>query len=100
MPRIIGRAEQDKALKDITSFIKAIPATSTWIEAPNPEGNYSITFKTPEGKQLTTPIICQDKSVLDRLAQAYKESVAQEVAKLAAEHRIELSPEDIEVLGL
>jgi len=100
MPKVIGKAEQERALKNITQALKQIPATNTFMQTPNPEGKYTLSFTSHEGKVFTTPIFCTDKSILDRLAQAHKASVAQDVVQQANNNRIELEPDEKEVLGL
>ena len=100
MPKVIGKAEQDRALKNISEALKKMPATNTFLNTPNPEGKYTLSFLNHEGKEYKTPILCADKSILDRLAQAHKEFVAQDVVKQANDNRIELDPDEKEVLGL
>lgn len=100
MPRIIGRAEQDEAVKKIKAALKELGVTKEFLEADNPTGEFTISFKGDAKHTYSTTIYAEDKSVVDELAKAYRERVAKDMMDLAANNRIELDPDEKEILGV
>lgn len=100
MPRIIGRAEQDEAVKKIKAALKELGVTKEFLETANPAGEYTISFKGPDKRTYSTTIFAKSKGAVDELAKAYRDRVAKDMMELAANNRIELEADEKEIFGV
>ena len=100
MPKIIGQAEQQAAMRSIKSSLKEAELTNKFLHTPNPQGEYVISFKDATGHNISVTALSEDKRVIDDLARAYKKRVADSVVHLAAKNRIELDDNEKSILGL
>ena len=100
MPKIIGQAEQLQAMNNIKTFLKEMETTNKFLGASNPTGEYAISFKDAAGHKISISILAPEKQVIDDLARAYRQRVAEEVVKMAEENRIELDDSEKKLLGI
>lgn len=100
MPKIIGQAEQQQAMRNIKAALKDLTITNQFLETQNPDGIYTVTFKDSEGNHYTTTVYSEEKHVLDSLARAYKKQVVDDAVRQAESNRIEFEPEDRQILGI
>ena len=92
MPKIIGQAEQQRALKDITSALKEVAIVNTFLQANNPSGKYTVTFTDASNEKHHCSLFTPDKEELDLLVLNYKDQLKAKILKLADEYRIALEP--------
>ena len=45
MPKIIGLTEQQSALREISAAVKKMDGINDFLNTPNPEGKYTISFE-------------------------------------------------------
>ena len=100
MPKIIGLAEQQAAVKKIKAILKDLVVTKSFLDAANASGEYTITFKGQDNHVYNTTVYAEDKRQVDALAEAYRQRMAAEVQALASQNRIELDPDEKELLGI
>lgn len=100
MPKIIGLAEQQAAVKKIRAILKDLSVTKTFLDAANVSGEYTITFKGSDNHVYSTTVYAEEKNLVDALAEAYRQRMADEVLALAQQNRIELDPEEKVLLGI
>jgi len=100
MPKIIGLAEQQAAVKKIKAILKDLGATKTFLDANNPSGEYTLSFKGIDNHMYSTTVYAEEKHLVDTLAEAYRKRMADEVQSLASQNRIELDPDEKEILGI
>ena len=94
MPKIIGQAEQQKALKDITSALKEVAIVNAFLQAKNPSGKYTVTFTDASNEKHHCSLFTPDKEDLDLLVLNYKDQLKTKILKLAEDYRIALEPEE------
>lgn len=100
MPKIIGQAAQQAAMRSIRSSLKEMELTNKFLHTPNPQDEYTISFKDATGHTISVTALSPDKQVIDDLARAYKRRVADSVVSLASENRIELDDSEKLILGI
>lgn len=98
MAKILDQEEQRQALKNITNSIKDLDTANEFLKQSNPTGKYSITFTGEDGKKHTAEIIVRNKDDISMLIMAHKEEEKKRITQLAEEKRIELDPEDYEIM--
>lgn len=99
MANIIGLQKQEAALKEIQSVIKNIDEANKFMEAENPTGIITISFKKEDGKKQLTEISVPKEKV-NALITDYKAEKREYVLQMARDNRIALDPEDEVILGL
>lgn len=100
MPQIIGAAEQRAALHKISAALKKVEGMNVFLDAENPTGEYTISFKNAEGKTISAPAISTDKADVNSLIQNYKDSIVREMTQLAEKNRIWLDEQDKRTFGM
>lgn len=85
---------QKAALKRIESLIKEIKVTNHFLSETNESGEYTISFD-----KCKTPLICEDKSLIDELVNAYKQKLVKEIESLAQTNNIELDEEERQIMA-
>ena len=89
MARIIGLKEKQGALKDIQAYLRTLSSLNSFIVAPNPTEEYIISFDTHK-----VSFTCSDKSKIDALILAFKETIVKNITSLAQKYEIELDDDD------
>lgn len=92
MPKIIGQAEQQQALKDITSALKEVATVNAFISTANPTGKYIISFVDESGAKHHCALVASDKDDVDLLVMNYKDQLRGKILQLAEDYRIALDP--------
>jgi len=90
MPKIIGQAEQQAAMKEIKSALKEMRDTNLFLETLNNSKKYTISFVSEDGTKHHAVAYTEKKEDLDRFVLHYKHLMANRVVKLASENRISL----------
>lgn len=99
MPKIIGQAEQQRALKNIRASLKELAVTNKFLEGSNPSGEFTFSYVGPGGEHYASAAFCADKANIDSFVKAYKDRIVDDMMQQAEENRIELEPEDLAVFG-
>lgn len=90
MPKIIGQAEQQAAMKEIKKALKEMVDTNSFLSALNSSKKYQISFIGEDGKKHHAIAYMEKKEDMDRFVIHYKHLMANHVLKLAQENRISL----------
>lgn len=99
MANIIGLQQQQDALNEINTILKAVAIINKALEADNPTKTYSLRFTDAEGKKQATDFTAE-KEEINKLLEKNKQEKKDYVLSLAQEFRIALDPEDKEILGI
>jgi len=99
MANIIGLADQQKALKDISAILKDLKTTNSFLDAVNPTKTYTISFTDIDGKKHATEL-SGSKEEVDALVGRYKGEMKALVLAMAEEYRIGLDVNDKKILGI
>ena len=94
MPKIIGQAEQQQALKDITSMLKEVVAVNNFLSSHNASGKYTITFSDEHHQKHSCTLFTSDKEDVDLLVLTYKDRLKEKIQSLADDFRIALEPQE------
>lgn len=117
MAYIAGLKESEQALVEIKKILKELEGINAFLEKDNPSALYKLSFtvkdteaydaaqaekpsKKSRGTQYTAPLICDDKEALNHFVQNYMDSRARTIKNLVDTHRICLSEEELDILGL
>ena len=100
MPKILGREEQEQALKDIRALLKGMKGVNSFLEAVNPDGVYQVSMIDSAGTRFAADIYAENKADINRLVLDHKRRVRDHIYNLAKENRIALDPEDEELLRI
>ena len=98
MAKILDEEDQRRALKNITSSIKELDLANEFLRQDNPTGKYIIAFTDENGNKHTAEIIVRNKDDISKLILAHKEEEKKRIVHLAEEKRIDLDPEDYEIM--
>lgn len=98
MAKILDQEQQKKALDNINDSIRSMKKINNFLAASNLVGEYALSFKDAEGKKQTAEIHMDDNSALVNLLLDFKAKEKERITALAAANRIELDPEDHEVM--
>ena len=98
MAKILDQEQQKKALDNINESIRSMKKINSFLTASNPDGEYSFSFKDEEGKKQNAVFNLTDKSDLVNFFKNFKKSEKDRIVVLAEANRIELDPEDYEVM--
>lgn len=90
MPKIIGQAEQQAAMREIKSALKEMGDTNLFLEAINHSKKFTISFVADDGSKYHAIAYVEDKEKLDHFVLHYKHLTANRVKQLAEENRIAL----------
>lgn len=94
MPKIIGQAEQQQALKEITSMLKEVVAVNTFLSSRNTSGKYTVSFSDEHNQKHSCTLFSSDKEDVDLLVLNYKDRLKGKIQALAEEFRIALEPQE------
>lgn len=94
MPTIIGQVEQRKALHDISTAVKKMSVINEFLQGTNPSGEYTVSYKSEDGKRHSTIMFCDDKSTIDSFVSANKRKFVEEMIALASQNNISLDSSD------
>lgn len=99
MANIIGLADQQKALKDISAILKDLKTTNSFLDAVNPTKTFTISFTDNDGKKHATEL-SGSKEEVDALVSRYKDEMKVLVLAMAEEYHIGLDVNDKKILGI
>lgn len=91
MPKILGQEEQRAAMKEITTALKDVADTNSFLDALNHSKNFTISFVAEDGSKYHAIAYAEKKEELDRFVLHYKHLMANRVKMLTEENRIGLS---------
>ena len=98
MPSIIGQAEQQQALKEISAMLKELISSNDFLSSNNPTGKYTIVSTDSEGQKHTCILSSENKAEVDTLVLNYKEHLKQKIVSLTEQYRIGLEPWEQSIL--
>lgn len=98
MAKILDQEQQKKALDNINESIKAMKKINEFLQAANPSGNYTLSFKDADDKKRIAEIHMADNAGIVSLLVGFKQKEKERIAALAEENRIELDPEDHDIM--
>ena len=99
MANIIGLADQQRVLKEISSILKDLKITNDFLNAVNPSKIYKISFIDSDGKKITSELF-GSKEEIDALVNRYKNEMKAYILALADEFHIGLDHNDKKILGI
>ncbi len=94
MPKIIGQAEQQQALKEITAMLKEVVAVNQFLNSQNESGKYTISFADTNNQKHSCTLFSSDKEDVDLLVLNYKDRLKEKIQSLTEEFRIALDPSE------
>ena len=100
MPRIIGQAEQQSAMKEIRVALREMESTNLFLNTANKSGKYSILFTADDGTRCSAIAFTEKKEDIDRFVLHHKHRIANRVKALAEENRIALEIDEKLALGI
>lgn len=98
MAKILDQEQQKKALDNINESIRSMKKINNFLAASNPAHEYALSFKDGEGKKHVAEIHLENNSALADLLMNFKKSEKERIVALAAANRIELDPEDHDIM--
>ena len=98
MPKIIGQAEQQQALKEITSMLKEVVAVNNFLSSRNASGKYIISFSDEQNQKHSCTLFSSEKEEVDLLVLNYKDRLKGKIQALTEEFRIALDPQEQRLL--
>lgn len=99
MPKIIGQAEQQRAMKDIRAGLKELEAINEFLNADSGNHKFTITLTTPVGGRLSAVAYTEDKAEIDLLISKQRDRIVEKINTLAKNNRIEFDEQDQMILN-
>ena len=100
MPKIIGQAEQQAAIREMKVVLKEMVDTNLFLDALNSSKKYKISFIGEDGTKYHAIAYTEKKEDMDRFILHYKHRMANRVLELAKENRIALDLDEKLALSL
>lgn len=100
MPKIIGKAEQQAAMREIKASLKEMADTNQFLDALNNSKKYRISFVGEDGQNYHAIAYTEKKEDIDRFIRHHKHLTANRVLKLIQDNRISLDLDEKVAFGL
>lgn len=100
MPKIIGKAEQQAAMREIKAALKEMVDTNQFLDALNNSNKFKISFIGEDGQNYHAIAYTEKKDDMDRFIRHYKHLMANRVLTLTQENRISLDLDEKVAFGL
>lgn len=101
MAKIIGKEQQEAALKEINVARKEMENTQSFLGAPAPAtGQFIIKFVDANGKKQTATAFASKKEDIDVFVMQHQKRVADRVSDLSQRNHIALDPKEKSLFGM
>ena len=98
MPKIIGQAEQQRAMREIRAGLKELESINRFLNSYSKDSHFTITFVSSSNEKITAVGFNENKAEVDLLIMNQRDRIIREITNLAKSHRIEFDEQDHMIL--